>query len=277
MRQLSPQAIDNDTASRMQAGIAQYVAKSQELRQIVRKVAEDHVRPFPGIAELAGPLGGEARIYGFVGVPKLKLRPAVSRTLREWVFYPEHEKRTASAEYKKTREQLIYKEKRGCLICGVKADVVDDEAKRADPNVNPYGAKQLETHHHVIEWALGNAIDVDKFNKYVLPNLRTRHPNDALYQSDLTAPEVLGWIDNNRDNLWVLCDVHHRAKYVGIHEITLPIWGPQDIFKNEAIGRLIELHDKDVRDKKTKNSARAKPGTRKKGNSAKAKPGTKKK
>ena len=29
--------------------------------------------------------------------------------------------------------------------------------------------------------------------------------------------------DHGEDNLWVLRDVHHRAKFFGIHEVTFPI------------------------------------------------------
>jgi hypothetical protein len=36
-------------------------------------------------------------------------------------------------------------------------------------------------------------------------------------------------VDHSEDNLWVLCDVHHRAAFLGIHEITYPIWSPADM------------------------------------------------
>jgi hypothetical protein len=42
---------------------------------------------------------------------------------------------------------------------------------------------------------------------------------------------VAAWVDHSEDNLWVLCDVHHRAKFFGIHEITFPIWGPMDLLR----------------------------------------------
>lgn len=38
-------------------------------------------------------------------------------------------------------------------------------------------------------------------------------------------------MDHSPDNLWVLCNVHHRAKYLGIHEITYPIWSPMDLLR----------------------------------------------
>jgi hypothetical protein len=35
----------------------------------------------------------------------------------------------------------------------------------------------------------------------------------------------------------VLCDVHHRARFFGIHQITGPVWGPQHILRDEFIAR----------------------------------------
>ena len=58
--------------------------------------------------------------------------------------------------------------------------------------------------------------DHDKFNQRVLPLLQ----------------RVYG------ANLWVLCDVHHRAKFFEVHEITEPVWGPQNILKDEFIARI---------------------------------------
>ncbi|TLY35348.1 MAG: hypothetical protein E6K62_04605 [Nitrospirae bacterium] len=91
----------------------------------------------------------------------------------------------------------------------------------------------METHHHVIEWALANAISVAKFNKHLLPHLRKRHPNRHEYKQDFSEKQLLDWVDHHEDNLWVLCDVHHRAKYLGIHEITFPIWGPMDLLRDD--------------------------------------------
>jgi len=98
-----------------------------------------------------------------------------------------------------------------------------------DAKENPFGARQMETHHHVIEWALANAIDPEKFNKILRPSLAHRHSDNQMYQRKMTPEEVKGWVDHSPDNLWVLCDVHHRAKFFGIHEITYPIWCPMDL------------------------------------------------
>jgi hypothetical protein len=150
------------------------------------------------------------------------------RMLDEIAFYPAHDPRRETPEYKETHRRLAIEQDRPCLICGVRNSTLKDKAH------NLYGAKQMETHHHVLEWALANAIDAVKFNKILLPRLRARHPNKEQYKKGaFTADEVKVWVDHDEDNLWVLCDVHHRAKYFGIHEITYPIWGPVDLLRDD--------------------------------------------
>jgi hypothetical protein len=145
------------------------------------------------------------------------------RELDEEAFYPPHDKRTESPEYAKVHKKLVEQLDLPCLICGVKNSTLSNRRH------NTFGSKQMETHHHVIEWALANAIDVKLFNKTLRPSLAHRHPDNAMYQRNMTKKEVLAWVDHSEDNLWVLCDVHHRHKFFGIHAITFPIWGPQNL------------------------------------------------
>ena len=149
------------------------------------------------------------------------------RMLDEMAFYPAHDKRLETPEYKKAHEHLTRTLDLPCLICGVKNSTLKD------PKENTYGAKQMETHHHIIEWALANAVDRDKFNKILLPHLAHRHGSNADYKKPFTTEQVRAWVDHSEDNLWVLCDVHHRAQYLGIHEITYPIWGPMNLLRND--------------------------------------------
>ena len=84
----------------------------------------------------------------------------------------------------------------------------------------------METHHHVIEWALANAIDPAKFNQRVLPGLLRRNPEKyGPMKKRMSQKQILDSVDHDEDNLWVLCDVHHRHVFVGIHAITFPISG----------------------------------------------------
>lgn len=150
------------------------------------------------------------------------------RLLKERAFYPAHDKRLETPAYKKAHDHLTRTLDLPCLVCGVKNSTLKDKSQ------NRYGARQMETHHHVIEWALANAIDPAKFNKIILPHLKVRHPQNPLYaKAALTAQDVSDWVDHSEDNLWVLCDVHHRAAYLGIHEITYPIWCPMDLLRND--------------------------------------------
>lgn len=162
---------------------------------------------------------------------------AVERMLHEEAFYPPHDKRKESPLYHKAHDQLVNELDRPCLVCGVTHSTLGDPAR------NPFGAVQMETHHHVIEWALANAIDPGKFNERILPGLLRHDP--AKYQefehSGMSKDAIVQWVDHDEDNLWVLCDVHHRHKFVGIHAITYPIWGPQDIVDETLVKEQIKL------------------------------------
>jgi hypothetical protein len=146
-------------------------------------------------------------------------------SLEERQFYPAHDKRTETNEYKKVRKMLCIEKDLPCLICGVKNTTLKNRDE------NRYGAKQMEAHHHIVEWALANAVDVDSFNRILRPNLSVRHKDEPVYQRDMTEKEIKAWIDHSPHNLWVLCDVHHRHKFLGIHAISYPIWCPQDLLK----------------------------------------------
>ena len=150
-----------------------------------------------------------------------------ARLLKEMAFYPAHDKRLETPAYHKAHDHLTKTLDLPCLVCGVKNSTLKN------PKENTYGAKQMETHHHVIEWALANAIDTDKFNAVLLPHLAQRHKANSDYQKPFNADQVSAWVDHSEDNLWVLCDIHHRAQYFGIHEITFPIWGPMDLLRSD--------------------------------------------
>jgi hypothetical protein len=169
----------------------------------------------------------------------------VERMLDEQAYYPPHDKRTESLDYAAVHKQMTIIDDQRCLVCGVRHSTL------GDPDQNPFGAVQLETHHHTIEWALANAIDPDKFNQHIRPGLQrlaAARPAglsplyvkfDAAYAAPMDVKTIQDWVDHGFDNLWVLCDVHHRHKFVGIHAITFPIWGPQDVVNQDSITHAI--------------------------------------
>jgi hypothetical protein len=150
-----------------------------------------------------------------------------NHTIHELQFYPEHDKRRETEEYKAVHHRLVVELDPPCLVCGVRHSTLKFEAE------NPYGAKQMETHHHIVEWALQNAVDLAKFNKILRPHLAVRRLHRAEYATDFSEEQVQAWVDHSEDNLWVLCDVHHRAKYLGIHELTYPIWSPMNLLRDD--------------------------------------------
>jgi hypothetical protein len=149
------------------------------------------------------------------------------RKLDELDFYPAHDARKETPEYVKAHKHMTDELDLPCIVCGIKKSTL------GDAKANRYGSKAMETHHHTIEWALANAIDVDKFNAALLPNLRHKHADRREYAQPFTQKQVADWVDHHEDNLWVVCDVHHRAKFLGIHEITFPIWGPMDLLRGD--------------------------------------------
>jgi hypothetical protein len=202
-------------------------------------------------------------------VERLKKAPTINekrRLLSEIAFYPKHAKRTETPEYKKVHKDMVVARDLPCLVCGVQNSTLND------PKKNTYGAKQMETHHHVVEWALANAIGVGKFNRILRPNLKFKHKDNPLYQSPMSQQQIFDWVDHSSDNLWVLCDVHHRAKYFGIHEITYPIWCPMDMLEQNFDDFVrIELKKQGAEDKKAPKKSRAKPAKKARHKAKKAK------
>lgn len=158
---------------------------------------------------------------GIHGQPEVLMDP---------MFYPAHDQRTESKEYKRVHHELTVQKDLPCLVCGVRNSTLKDEKQ------NPYGASAMETHHHIVEWALANAIDPNLFSRALLPNLREKHKDNPDYKEEtFSEQEVRDWVDHSPDNLWVLCDVHHRHKWVGIHHVSYPMWAPQDLLKPEFV------------------------------------------
>ena len=140
---------------------------------------------FTGPASVAAPVAGHL----------------VTRTLTESVWYPEHDPRKASSEYKKVHNHLVYELDEACWICGVRQSTL------------PKG-EHMETHHWHVEWALANRIDPDK----IIADF------PALGAAD--NPHLRQWLDSE-GNMLVLCEAHHRHGLYGIHMITYPAWAPQ--------------------------------------------------
>ena len=135
-----------------------------------------------------------------------------SRKLTETVWYPEHQARKASAEYRQVHNHLVYELDEPCWVCGVRHSTL------GDPAANTRGSAEMETHHWNVEWALANAVDPAKIL--------------AAFPSMVTADDehLRQWLDSE-GNMLVLCDSCHRHGLYGIHSITYPAWAAQRFFR----------------------------------------------
>ena len=123
-----------------------------------------------------------------------------TRTLTESIFYPDHDPRKASAEYKQVHHRLVYELDTPCWICGIRQSQLPD-------------GEHMETHHWHVEWALVNRID------------------PTLIIQDFPMDNLQEWLDSE-GNMLVLCSEHHRHGLVGIHSITYPAWVAQRWLKD---------------------------------------------
>lgn len=137
----------------------------------------------------------------------------VARTLREAVFYPDHDPRKASAEYARVHKHLVYTLDEACWVCGVRHSTLEDPAR------NPFGANAMETHHFHLEWALANAVDP------------ARCLADFPEMGAADDAHLRKWLDSE-GNMLVLCDTHHRSPNYGIHMVTYPAFSAQRLLRD---------------------------------------------
>jgi len=155
----------------------------------------------------------------------------IKKKMVEDYYVPGHEPRTASNVFHASHDQLIKDGDSPCFICGVKKSTLDDLTQ------NLHGSKQMELHHWIIEWSLANATDFDK--------LKIAHPDftdwDKVQAND---PSTYKYFVDSVYNGMVLCDVHHRATYRGIHAIEYSVWIAQKFIKSDF--KFINVNTKEL-------------------------------
>lgn len=133
------------------------------------------------------------------------------------VHFPEHEPRISSEVFRATKHHLVDVLNTGCWIGGAtKAEL----AAGLPEGHRCYGAKQLEAHHGLAEWADWNGIDWQKIAKD-FPYLGI-HDDESFRQA---AESEAG--------IFILCDKHHRSKGHGIHMVDYPSWRPDRWAKDD--------------------------------------------
>ncbi|GCE14690.1 hypothetical protein [Tengunoibacter tsumagoiensis] len=114
---------------------------------------------------------------------------------------PPHPPREETPLYVQTHRHLVFTQDSPCAICGVRRSTLND------PKANPFGAKDLETHHYPIERCLLDACDPKKVG-VIFPQVKDRKTLEEFIDSEA--------------NMMVLCDIHHRHPLHGIHHLVGP-------------------------------------------------------
>lgn len=123
------------------------------------------------------------------------------RTLHEVAYYPPHDPRKASSEYRRVHKHMVVTLDSPCWICGI---------RHSDGGA-------METHHSEIEWAAEKAFEND-------PEMLHKLVADLLDKIESESAESLRRFLDSEGNLLVLCATHHRGPREGIHGITYPPW-----------------------------------------------------
>jgi len=126
---------------------------------------------------------------------------SLDHTLHEVAWYPEHDPRKASSEYRRTHKHLVVTLDTPCWICGTRH--------------SQGGA--METHHSELEWAAEKAFEDDG-------QMLAKLVADFNAKIAASTPNALREFLDSEGNMLVLCSLHHRGPQTGIHSITYPVW-----------------------------------------------------
>ena len=131
--------------------------------------------------------------------------------ISSYELIPPHAPRENTPEYEAAHRHLVYGLDTPCLKCGVRRSTL------GDADQNPFGAKDIETHHKHIMRSLADACDPAKVAK--------SFPDAGI----VDQASLLRWIDSEA-NLIVLCDVHHRSTHYGIHHVPTEVFFAEQWF-----------------------------------------------
>lgn len=134
-----------------------------------------------------------------------------SRTIRDVVIDPDHVQRTESPEFRASKERLRADGHHKCYVCGTD--------------------KNIQIHHHAVEWSLSAVADWAKVKAYC-------EEFDPLGYGRLLRNQPMTSADDVR-NMLPLCQAHHTGvdhedgnSGTGIHSLTFPSWIIQKLAKD---------------------------------------------
>ncbi len=145
---------------------------------------------------------------------------------------PPHPPREETPIYARTHHHLVFTLDSPCAICGVRQSTLND------PKHNLFGAQDIETHHYPIERCLLDACDPKKVG-VIFPQVKDRATLEAFIDSE--------------DNMMVLCDIHHRHPFYGIHHLVGPdfcvqpfLYGGYQIVTDQAHAASVMANDEKI-------------------------------
>lgn len=132
------------------------------------------------------------------------------------IAFPDHAPRTSDPHYQAF--EAFHKANQATAVCYTGRRVGFDECADAQghPVNQPAMGNGLELHHHFLEFAVINAVD--------LAALEVDFP-------DLTDPDkVAAWAETDPNFIW-LCAKHHRG-YGGVHHASAADWQAAQYVQN---------------------------------------------
>lgn len=164
---------------------------------------------------------------------KILFRKAISKvagtheqklTLTVDVNLPDHEERTTTALFAKTKKQLVARDT-GCFICG--------------------STENLEAHHWIIEWAFANAVDWNL--------VKADFPDFPDWDKLFETKDYSLFVDNMIWNGKLLCHDHHVGKNEGVHFTPYPTWVIQRYLREGYIYSSTQtIHHENIRNSDVK-------------------------
>ena len=118
------------------------------------------------------------------------------------VNIPNHEPRTTTSLFRKSRLQLIARDGGKCWVCG------RTEKESGHP---------IEAHHYPIERSFAEMIDWSATSQ-----IRKDFPHFAWGSFDESDPYT--FVDDMNCNGRLLCKEHHIGKNEGVHTLPEPVW-----------------------------------------------------
>lgn len=153
--------------------------------------------------------------------PVVQNEHAMHETISFTIYHADHDRRTESPLFRKTKKHLIEVLDTPCFICGSKKD--------------------REIHHMLLEYSDANSADWsdepwdETLETGEVIHHKTGKMREAYPDFDwANFKEPLDFVDSEY-NMLTICRLHHTGKGHGIHYLPYPIWIMQKYRKKDFV------------------------------------------